>query len=99
MLKGEKAAVLGTGLVDRHRERQLRRRRHPRVTTAGNARTPVMNHRLLASNTQTCFAIPMYYWGYLEQTCYGLNVCVTQNSHVEILTLNVKALGGVVFGR
>lgn len=31
--------------------------------------------------------------------CYGLNVWVPLNSHAEMLTHNVRALGGGVFGR
>ena len=31
--------------------------------------------------------------------CYGLNVCVPQNSYVEIPTPNVMVLGGGAFGR
>ena len=31
--------------------------------------------------------------------CYGLNVCVPQSSHAEILTSTVMVLGGGAFGR
>lgn len=35
----------------------------------------------------------------LYSLCYGLNVCVPQNSYVEILMPNMMILGGGGFGR
>lgn len=35
----------------------------------------------------------------LNDICYGLNDCVTQNSYVEILIPNVMVVGGKAFGR
>ena len=48
---------------------------------------------ILNFNQSKMFSLGLYVWVHVH---YGLNVCVTPNLHVEILTSNVMVLGGKV---